>query len=194
MIVRLTISARPRRSGWSDFPTIQYGRISSLSTGTCVIGIKPVGTIPMIVGSYSSSPAYFGSGAVRPIEAELTLRPLLPVDAILNLYLTCAFVIPIWKTRFTTARSLAIKSSIASAAALATSGKPVSSNNGSDAQLTPNSPGANVVIITALHGKQLCASKFLIFVNRNHLSPNLNVCVLFSLGLPAQVRKPVDSF
>ncbi|KAI5480989.1 hypothetical protein MNV49_006175 [Pseudohyphozyma bogoriensis] len=86
------------------------GRISFRRTdtdGACVIGLKLYATVPMLT-----------------------------VDALVNLFLTGAFVVPIYRSQFTKARSLARNSSIAAIAALVTS-------------------FANIGLLTAEHGKQL---------------------------------------
>jgi hypothetical protein len=61
---------------------------------------------------------------------------MLTVDAITNIYLTTAFIIPIWKSNFPKAQRLARVSAIAAVAALVTS-------------------FANIFVMTLQHGHQL---------------------------------------
>jgi len=73
----------------------------------CIIGLKLYATVPMLV-----------------------------TDVIVNVYLTTAFVVPIWRSKFPRARALAINSSFSAIAALITS-------------------FVNICILTLEHGRQL---------------------------------------
>lgn len=61
---------------------------------------------------------------------------MLAVDVLVNIYLTAAFVIPVWRSKWNKAQRLALNSSIAAMVALITS-------------------FANIVILTVQHGHQL---------------------------------------
>ncbi|GAA5911354.1 hypothetical protein JCM6882_002354 [Rhodosporidiobolus microsporus] len=85
------------------------GRIALIrqKDGMCIIGVRFYATVPMLT-----------------------------VDAITNIYLTCGFIIPIWKSAFPKAQRLARVSAIAAVAALVTS-------------------FGNILILTLQHGHQL---------------------------------------
>lgn len=122
------------------FVAMAVGRVSYIrdDDGACVIGEKRFATIPMLV-----------------------------VDALVNIYLTLAFSIPIWKTDLTRARTLAIKSSIAAFAALMTS-------------------AANIMILTLLHGHQL---SFVCLLSCG-LDVTLNSTILFLITARDSVTPP----
>ncbi|GAA5928949.1 hypothetical protein JCM1841_006427 [Sporobolomyces salmonicolor] len=97
-------------TGWLGVAAVMVaGRITELRQNdhACVIGLRIWSTVPMLT-----------------------------MDALINIYLTSAFVIPICHSRFANAQRLAAQSSIAAIAALLTS-------------------VANIAVLTAQHGHQL---------------------------------------
>lgn len=70
----------------------QPGRIAVIRSGTCYIGLKLFTTIPLLI-----------------------------VDTVANLYLSLAFLLPIWRSKSPQILRLARRSSIAALISLATS-------------------------------------------------------------------------
>jgi len=73
---------------------------------------------------------------------------MLAVDALVNIYLTLAFVVPVWRSKWNKAQRLALNSCIAAIVALITS-------------------FANIAILTIQHGHQLSWCSFSITEHSN---------------------------
>ncbi|GAA5863943.1 hypothetical protein JCM8547_005288 [Rhodosporidiobolus lusitaniae] len=96
----------------------------------CWLGVA----IAMIIGRVALVRQHDGA-CIIGLRLYATV-PMLTVDAVTNIYLTTAFIIPIWKSNFPKAQRLARVSAIAAVAALLTS-------------------FANIFVLTLQHGHQL---------------------------------------